>query len=64
MVCNAYLKLYEYRSALPTCIILSLDAFDIWLQSVEEAECRRAYDSAAEVYLSAFDRTKQAEEVS
>uniref|UniRef100_A0A0D3F439 GB1/RHD3-type G domain-containing protein n=1 Tax=Oryza barthii TaxID=65489 RepID=A0A0D3F439_9ORYZ len=31
-------------------------------QSVEEAECRRAYDSAAEVYLSAFDRTKQAEE--
>uniref|UniRef100_A0A0E0JYX0 GB1/RHD3-type G domain-containing protein n=1 Tax=Oryza punctata TaxID=4537 RepID=A0A0E0JYX0_ORYPU len=31
-------------------------------QSVEEAECRKAYDSAAEVYLSAFDRTKQAEE--
>uniref|UniRef100_A0A0D9VF86 GB1/RHD3-type G domain-containing protein n=1 Tax=Leersia perrieri TaxID=77586 RepID=A0A0D9VF86_9ORYZ len=31
-------------------------------QSVEEAECRRAYDSAAEVYVSAFDRTKLAEE--
>lgn len=34
------------------------------LQSVEEAECRRAYDSAAEVYMSAFDRTKPPEEVS
>ncbi|KAF6157569.1 hypothetical protein GIB67_004939 [Kingdonia uniflora] len=31
-------------------------------QSVEEAECRRAYDSATEVYMSAFDRTKPAEE--
>ncbi|OMO51426.1 hypothetical protein COLO4_37677 [Corchorus olitorius] len=33
-------------------------------QSVEELECRRAYDIAIEVYLSAFDRTKPAEEVS
>lgn len=34
----------------------------VW-QSVEEAECRRAYDSAVEVYTSSFDRTKPAEEV-
>ncbi|XWS19649.1 hypothetical protein CRYUN_Cryun31cG0033600 [Craigia yunnanensis] len=33
-------------------------------QSVEEAECRRAYDSAAEIYMSAFDRSKPPEEVS
>ncbi|KAL2341838.1 hypothetical protein Fmac_009778 [Flemingia macrophylla] len=32
-------------------------------QSVEEAECRRAYDSAAELYMSSFDRTKPPEEV-
>ncbi|XP_007025528.2 PREDICTED: guanylate-binding protein 7 [Theobroma cacao] len=32
-------------------------------QSVEEAECRRAYDSAAEFYMSTFDRTKPPEEV-
>ncbi|XP_023003111.1 guanylate-binding protein 1-like [Cucurbita maxima] len=31
-------------------------------QSVEEAECRRAYDHAAEVYMSTFDRTKPPEE--
>ncbi|KAG1346772.1 guanylate-binding protein 5 [Cocos nucifera] len=31
-------------------------------QSVEEAECRRAYDSAADIYMSSFDRTKPAEE--
>ncbi|KAK9092728.1 hypothetical protein Syun_027639 [Stephania yunnanensis] len=31
-------------------------------QSVEEAECRRAYDSAAEVYMSSFDRSKPPEE--
>ncbi|OAY66631.1 Guanylate-binding protein 1 [Ananas comosus] len=31
-------------------------------QSVEEAECRRAYDFAVEVYTSSFDRTKPAEE--
>ncbi|KAL6640314.1 hypothetical protein ACP70R_022163 [Stipagrostis hirtigluma subsp. patula] len=31
-------------------------------QSVEEVECRRAYDSAAEVYMSSFDRSKLAEE--
>ncbi|XP_020676608.1 guanylate-binding protein 3-like [Dendrobium catenatum] len=31
-------------------------------QSVEEAECRRAYDSATEIYKSSFDRTKPAEE--
>lgn len=36
----------------------------IMLQSVEEAECRKAYDSAAEVYMSSFDRTKPADEVS
>ena len=34
------------------------------LQSVEEAECRRAYDSATEVYMSAFDRSRTPEEVS
>ncbi|XVF87421.1 hypothetical protein PTKIN_Ptkin18bG0118700 [Pterospermum kingtungense] len=33
-------------------------------QSVEEAECRRAYDSAAEIYMSTFDRSKPPEEVS
>ncbi|KAF8035978.1 hypothetical protein BT93_C1869 [Corymbia citriodora subsp. variegata] len=31
-------------------------------QSVEEAECRRAYDSATEVYMSTFDRSKPLEE--
>ncbi|XP_008776913.2 guanylate-binding protein 4-like isoform X1 [Phoenix dactylifera] len=31
-------------------------------QSVEEAECRRSYDSAVEVYMSSFDRTKLVEE--
>uniref|UniRef100_A0A9I9CRE0 GB1/RHD3-type G domain-containing protein n=1 Tax=Cucumis melo TaxID=3656 RepID=A0A9I9CRE0_CUCME len=31
-------------------------------QSVEEAECRRAYDYAAEVYMSTFDRSKPPEE--
>ncbi|KAK8958629.1 hypothetical protein KSP40_PGU011139 [Platanthera guangdongensis] len=31
-------------------------------QSVEEAECRRAHDSATEVYLASFDRTKPADE--
>ncbi|KAI3424626.1 GB1/RHD3-type G domain-containing protein [Psidium guajava] len=30
--------------------------------SVEEAECRRAYDSATEVYMSTFDRSKAPEE--
>ncbi|XP_027932560.1 guanylate-binding protein 1-like [Vigna unguiculata] len=33
-------------------------------QSVEEAECQKAYDSAADIYLSSFDRTKPPEEVS
>ncbi|XP_022723463.1 guanylate-binding protein 6-like isoform X2 [Durio zibethinus] len=32
-------------------------------QSVEESECRKAYDSAAEYYMSTFDRTKPLEEV-
>ncbi|KAK9267262.1 hypothetical protein L1049_009684 [Liquidambar formosana] len=32
-------------------------------QSVEETECRRAYDSATEVYMSTFDRSKPPEEV-
>ncbi|XP_059670531.1 uncharacterized protein LOC132316048 [Cornus florida] len=31
-------------------------------QSVEEAECQRAYDLATEVYMSAFDRSKPPEE--
>ncbi|KAH9625007.1 hypothetical protein KSS87_008035 [Heliosperma pusillum] len=31
-------------------------------QSVEEAECRRAYDSATEEYMSSFDRSKPPEE--
>ncbi|KNA17107.1 hypothetical protein SOVF_083190 [Spinacia oleracea] len=31
-------------------------------QSVEESECRRAYDSATEEYMSSFDRSKPAEE--
>ncbi|KAI4296815.1 hypothetical protein L6164_036738 [Bauhinia variegata] len=31
-------------------------------QNVEEAECRRAYDSATEVYMSSFDRSKPPEE--
>ncbi|CAK7350519.1 unnamed protein product [Dovyalis caffra] len=31
-------------------------------QSVEEAECRRAYDTATEIYMSSFDRSKPAEE--
>lgn len=41
---------------------LSLHIFD--LQSVEEAECRRAFDSAVDAYRSAFDRSKLPEEVS
>ncbi|KAB5560640.1 hypothetical protein DKX38_005597 [Salix brachista] len=32
-------------------------------QSVEEAECRRAYDTATEIYMSSFDRSKPPEEV-
>lgn len=32
-------------------------------QSVEEAECRRAYDSAIEAYMGTFDQSKQPEEV-
>ncbi|XP_057749590.1 uncharacterized protein LOC130968376 [Arachis stenosperma] len=32
-------------------------------QSVEEAECRRAYDSATEAYMSSFDRSKPPEEI-
>lgn len=35
----------------------------VHLQSVEEAECRRAYNSATAAYMSSFDRTKPAEEV-
>ncbi|KAK8567060.1 hypothetical protein V6N13_110138 [Hibiscus sabdariffa] len=31
-------------------------------QSVEEAECRRAYDYASDIYKSTFDRTKPPEE--
>ncbi|CAL4969743.1 unnamed protein product [Urochloa decumbens] len=31
-------------------------------QSVEEAECRRAYDSAAEIYMSTFGNSRSAEE--
>ncbi|CAN6237960.1 unnamed protein product [Urochloa humidicola] len=31
-------------------------------QSVEEAECRRAYDSAAEIYMSSFGNSRLAEE--
>lgn len=34
------------------------------MQSVEEAECRRAYDSGTETYMSTFDRSKPPEEVS
>lgn len=33
------------------------------MQSVEEAECRRAYDSAVDAYNSSFDQKKQVEEV-
>ncbi|KAK7319744.1 hypothetical protein RJT34_04469 [Clitoria ternatea] len=32
-------------------------------QSVEEAECHRAYDSATEVYMSSFERSTPPEEV-
>ncbi|KAK2642351.1 hypothetical protein Ddye_024114 [Dipteronia dyeriana] len=32
-------------------------------QSVEEAECQKAYDSATEIYMSNFNRSKQPEEV-
>ncbi|XP_075476224.1 uncharacterized protein LOC142517720 [Primulina tabacum] len=32
-------------------------------QSVEEAECQRAYELATEIYMSAFDRAKPPEEV-
>lgn len=46
-----------------TCIPVILVYGDTFLQSVEEAECRRAYDCATEVYLSSFDRTKPADEV-
>lgn len=31
-------------------------------QSVEESECRRAYDSATEAYMSSFDRSKPPDE--
>lgn len=39
-------------------------SFVVALQSVEEAECRRAYDSATEVYMSSFERSTAPEEVS
>ncbi|KAK1321860.1 hypothetical protein QJS10_CPA03g00077 [Acorus calamus] len=32
-------------------------------QSVEEAECRRAFDIASEVYMASFDRSKPPEEI-
>ncbi|KAL9265135.1 Guanylate-binding protein 3-like protein [Drosera capensis] len=32
-------------------------------QSVEEAECRRGFDAAAEVYMASFDHSKPPEEV-
>ncbi|XP_020218327.1 guanylate-binding protein 1 [Cajanus cajan] len=32
-------------------------------QSVEEAECRRAYDSATDIYMSSFDRSTPPDEV-
>ncbi|GAB2259523.1 hypothetical protein Droror1_Dr00010378 [Drosera rotundifolia] len=32
-------------------------------QSVEEAECRRGFDAATEVYMASFDRSKPPEEV-
>ncbi|KAF9608690.1 hypothetical protein IFM89_010822 [Coptis chinensis] len=31
-------------------------------QSVEEAECRKAYDTASEVYMASFDRSKPPDE--
>uniref|UniRef100_A0A6M2EY99 GB1/RHD3-type G domain-containing protein n=1 Tax=Populus davidiana TaxID=266767 RepID=A0A6M2EY99_9ROSI len=33
-------------------------------QNVEESECQKAFNTAIEVYMSAFDRTKPADEVS
>ena len=33
------------------------------MQSVEEAECRRAFDSAVGTYNSSFDHKKHVEEV-
>ena len=38
--------------------------FNIFIQSVEEAECQRAYETSTEVYMSTFDRSKPPEEVS
>ncbi|KAK8494190.1 hypothetical protein V6N13_023132 [Hibiscus sabdariffa] len=35
----------------------------VLFQSVEEAECRRAYDSVSDIYRSTFDHTKPLEEV-
>ncbi|KAL8229842.1 hypothetical protein R6Q57_014742 [Mikania cordata] len=35
---------------------------DLCLQSVEESECERAYDSATDLYVSIFDRTVPPEE--
>lgn len=42
----------------------SLEVWILVLQSVEEAECQRAYDLASEVYMASFDRSKPPEEVS
>lgn len=47
-----------------TFCLLSSGFIVVGLQSVEEAECHRAYDSATEVYMSSFDRSKPPEEVS
>jgi hypothetical protein len=44
--------------------LLNIGFVVIGLQSVEEAECRRAYDLASEVYMASFDRSKPPEEVS
>lgn len=48
------------------CTIMYVDACFpfLFLQSVEEAECQRAYDLAADRYMASFDRSKPPEEVS
>jgi hypothetical protein len=35
----------------------------LFMQSVEEAECQRAFDSAVQTYNSSFDHKKHIEEV-
>lgn len=45
-------------------ILSGINTYYFLFQSVEEAECQRAYELGTEVYMSSFDRSRSPEEVS